>query len=201
MVRRCLGPPSFSDVHCAQSPAKNASGRLESEPDWWSRATQINSCSTRFDPALSPSRPLGIPVVAASTGPASGKCDLRKAKRPASLSAAGRDASQGCLSTMPQKKSIHFLALVVENLRLRKCRFGTRTRPLSAVGPKAVVVGALEEVIDARFASGPRMQALLTAMSSLPKTYGPLDHRDGLRTPSSPRAGMPPPSSSGRPWT
>ena len=123
----------------------------------------------------------GLAAAAVRGGPASGKRDLRKAKRPASLSAAGRNASQGCLSTMPRKKSTHFLALVVESLPLRKWRFCARTRPLSAVGPKAVVVGALEEVIDARLASGPRMQALLTAMSSLPKTYGPLDHRGGLR--------------------
>jgi len=55
----------------------------------------------------------GLAVAAASAGRASGKRHLWKAKRPASLSAAGRNASRGDLSTMPRKKSIHFLALVV----------------------------------------------------------------------------------------
>ena len=58
----------------------------------------------------------GLAAAAASAGPASGKRDLRKAKRPVSLPAAGRNASQGYLSTMARKKSTLFLALVVRTL-------------------------------------------------------------------------------------
>ena len=93
---------------------------------------------SRIHSALERNRTInGLAAAAVRGGPASGKRDLRKAKRPVSLPAAGRNASQGCLSTMPRKKSSYFLAMVVRNPpRLRWRQFFARRRPSSAVGPK-----------------------------------------------------------------
>ena len=119
--------------------------RVDSEPRWLPKKSRLSLANWRAQPPRIHSAPErnrtinGLTVTAVRGDRASGKRDLRKAKRPASLPAAGRNASQGCLSTMPRKKSTHFLAMVVESLSLRKCR--ARTHPCSS-RPGAVIRGS-----------------------------------------------------------
>jgi len=97
--------------------------RVDSRAGWIPKKTRLSLANLRAERSRIHSAPErnrtinGLTVTAVRGDRASGKRDLRKAKRPVSLPAAGRNTSQGYLSTMARKKSTHFLALVVESLR------------------------------------------------------------------------------------